>query len=56
MGSQGSRNQYILENEIGEWVFYVYCYWSETHTLFSQIPTEAGTELQTNELANNKSV
>lgn len=32
MGSWESGNRCILENEIGEWVFYVYWYWSETHT------------------------
>ena len=46
MGSWGSGDQCILENEMGEWVFYVYCHRSKVHTLFSWIPTEAGIELQ----------
>lgn len=33
MGSWESGGRCILENEIGEWVFCVYWYWSDTHTL-----------------------
>lgn len=31
--AHGNWDRWILENEIGEWVFYVYWYWSDTHTL-----------------------
>lgn len=53
MGSWGSWNQYVLENETGEWVLYVHLNRSETHILYSSVPAEAGTELQMSEFTND---
>lgn len=48
-----SWDQYVLENETGEWVLYVHLNRSETHILYSSVPAEAGTELQMSEFTND---